>query len=184
MVPLLDLWIPILVAALVVFFASSIIHMVLKYHRKDFLGLAQEESVRAALKGTPPGQYMVPYTPDMKDMRSEAMQRKMTEGPVGIITIRPSGMINMGPLLTQWLLYCLLISLFCGYIAHATIPVGSEYLKVFQVVGASAWLGYGLSTISQGIWQSRPWSTVGKDIFDGLIYALLTAGVFGWLWPR
>ena len=184
MVPLLDRWIPVLVAAVVVFFASSVIHMALKYHRKDLLGLPQEEAIRSALKGTAAGQYMFPYCDDMKEMRSEAMQRKFTEGPVGIVTLRNPGMINMGPLLTQWLVYCLVISLICAYIAHATLPVGSEYLKVFQVVGTTAWLGYGGSAISQGIWQSRPWSTVAKDLFDGLVYGLLTAGVFGWLWPR
>lgn len=184
MVPLLDLWIPVLVSAIVVFFASSIIHMALKYHRKDFLGLPQEEAMRTALKGTGPGQYMFPYCSDMKDMRTEAMQKKFSEGPVGIVTLRNPGMINMGPLLTQWMVYCIFISLFAGYIAHATLQVGTEYLKVFQVVGAAAWLGYGGSAISQGIWQSRPWSTVGKDMFDGLVYGLLTAGVFGRLWPR
>lgn len=184
MVPLLDLWIPILVAAVVVFFASSVIHMALKYHRKDLLGVPQEEAIRSTLKGTAPGQYMFPYCNDMKEMRSEVMQKKYTEGPVGIITIRDTGMINMGPLLTQWLIYCIVISLICAYIAHATLPVGTEYLKVFQVVGTTAWLAYGGSCISQGIWQSRPWSTVMKDLFDGLVYGLLTAGVFGWLWPR
>jgi hypothetical protein len=184
MVPLLGLWIPVLVSAVVVFFASSIIHMALKYHRKDFLGLPQEDAIRSALKGTARGQYMFPYCDDMKEMRSETMQKKFTEGPVGIITLRDPGMINMGPMLTQWLIYCLLISFFCAYIAHATIAVGTEYLKVFQVVGTVAWLGYGGSCISQGIWQSRPWKTVTKDVFDGLVYGLLTAGVFGWLWPR
>jgi hypothetical protein len=29
-----------------------------------------------------------------------------------------------------------------------------------------------------------PWSIVLKESFDGLIYSLLTAGTFGWLWPR
>jgi hypothetical protein len=184
MVPLLDLWMPILVAAVVVFFASFIIHMVLRYHRKDFGGLPNEEAARAALKSMPPGQYMFPYCSDMKEMQTPEMKRKFEEGPVGVVTLRPPGMINMGPLLTQWLIYCVLISLVAGYVAHATLPIGAEYLKVFQVAGTSAWLGYSGSVISQGIWQSRPWATVFKDLFDGLIYALLTAGVFGWLWPR
>ncbi len=184
MVPLLDLWIPVLVSGLVVFFASSVIHMALKYHKSDLAGVPQEEAVRAALKGTARGQYMVPYCSDMKDMRSEAMQRKMSEGPVALITILPTGQINMGPLLTRWMVYCLVISLFAGYIASASQPAGAEYLKIFQVVGTTAWMGYAGAAISQGIWQSRPWSTVFKDVFDGLVYGLLTAGVFGWLWPR
>jgi hypothetical protein len=30
----------------------------------------------------------------------------------------------------------------------------------------------------------RSWIRTLKSMFDGLIYALLTASVFGWLWPR
>lgn len=181
-----DLWIPILVSAVVVFFASSIIHMVLKYHRGDLGGLPQEDLVRDALRrqNVPPGQYMIPYCSDMKEMRGEAMQKKFLEGPVAIITLRPNGMMSMGRLLTQWLLYCLGVSFFTGYVASATIPFGAEYLTVFRVVGTVAWLAYASAEISGGIWKSRPWKNVAKDVFDGLIYGLLTAGVFGWLWPR
>jgi hypothetical protein len=184
MVPLLSLWIPILISAVVVFIASSVIHMMLKYHRKDLTAIPQEEAVRGALRNAPPGQYVIPWCADMKEMQNEPMKKKLAEGPVAIVTIRSPGMIDMGPLLTQWLIYCVLISFFCAYVAHATVPVAAEYLTVFRVVGTVAWLGYAGATISAGIWQSRPWSTVAKDVFDGLIYALLTAGVFGWLWPR
>jgi hypothetical protein len=34
------------------------------------------------------------------------------------------------------------------------------------------------------IWYSRAWINTIKSTIDGLIYALLTAGTFGWLWPR
>jgi hypothetical protein len=184
MVSLASLWIPVLVSALIVFFASSVVHMVLKYHRSDLSGVPNDETVRAALKGLPPGQYITPWCADMKEMRTETMKHKFAEGPVAVITVRNPGMINMGPLLTQWLLYCVLISIFCAYVAHVALPAGTPYLKVFQLVGTVAWLGYAGAMISQGIWQSRPWKTVAKDVFDGLLYGLLTAGVFGWLWPR
>ena len=186
MVPLTDLWIPILVAAVVVFFASSVIHMVLKYHRSDVAGLPQEDVVREALRrqNVPPGQYTIPYCADMKDMQTDAMKQKFAEGPVGILTLRPAGMINMGPYLIQWMLYCLLVSFVTAYVAGRTLAAGTEYLAVFRVVGTVAWLAYASAHISGGIWQSRPWSVVLKDVFDGLLYALLTAGVFGWLWPR
>ena len=45
-------------------------------------------------------------------------------------------------------------------------------------------LAYGVGTLSNGIWKGQPWKIVILEAFDGLIYALLTAGVFGWLWPR
>ena len=37
--------------------------------------------------------------------------------------------------------------------------------------------------ISESIWKGQSWSTTLKFVFDGLVYGLLTAGVFGWLWP-
>lgn len=185
MVTLADLWLPIVVAAVIVFVASSIIHMALRYHRTDFKGLPNEDAVRSAVgPAIAPGQYMFPYCSDMKDMKTEAMRKKFQTGPVGILTILKPGEMNMGPMLIQWFLYCLLLSAVAGYIAEACLDRTATYMMVFRVVGAAALLGYAGSTISQGIWQGRPWSTVFKDIIDGLIYAMLTAGTFGWLWPR
>jgi len=45
-------------------------------------------------------------------------------------------------------------------------------------------MAYALGHAHQSIWYRQEWSTTGKYIIDGLIYSLLTAGVFGWLWPR
>ena len=36
MVPLTDLWLPILLSAILVFVASSVMHMLLTYHRSDY----------------------------------------------------------------------------------------------------------------------------------------------------
>ena len=45
-------------------------------------------------------------------------------------------------------------------------------------------MGYAIALWQASIWMGRSWSTTLKGTFDGLIYALLTAGTFGWLWPR
>ncbi len=186
MVSLAQLWIPILVSAVIVFFASSILHMVFKYHRADIHGFKNEDEVRETLRrqNAAPGMYFIPYCSDMKEMQQEAMKKKFVDGPVAIVTVRPSGMVNMGPMLGQWLVYCLVISLFSAYIASVTLPLGTHYLTVFRVVGTVAWLAYSAAHVSAGIWKSQPGSAVIKDVFDGLIYALLTAGTFGWLWPK
>ena len=52
------------------------------------------------------------------------------------------------------------------------------------IVGTTAFMGYSLALLPESIWYKRRWSRTFKSMFDGLIYALLTAGVFGWLWPR
>ena len=114
MVSLGALWLPILLSAVLVFLTSMIIHMVLKYHASDYRPLPNEEAVRAAIRGgnPSPGQYVLPHAPDMKQMGSPEMVAKYTEGPVGVVTLKPSGRPTMGANLTQWFVFSLVISYF------------------------------------------------------------------------
>ena len=75
-------------------------------------------------------------------------------------------------------------AIICAYIAGRTLPVGTPYPRVFQIVGATAFIGYALALCELSIWYRRSWSLTAKAALDGLIYAALTAGTFGWLWPR
>jgi hypothetical protein len=109
---------------------------------------------------------------------------KFKEGPVGMMTIRDNGPVAMPKFLIQWFIYCLIIGFFVAYLTWHTVPSGKDYLSVFRVVGTAAFLSYGLGTISNGIWKGQPWGFTMKEVIDGLIYGLLTAGTFGWLWPR
>lgn len=43
------------------------------------------------------------------------------------------------------------------------------------------WLAIALSAVA--VWNMKPWGMALKHSFDGLVYSLLTAGIFGWLWP-
>jgi hypothetical protein len=180
------LWLPIVLSAVLVFVVSSIIHMVLRYHSSDYGRLPNEDAVRAALRaGSPaPRQYVMPYCSEMKEMQSPEMRQKYTEGPVGVLYLRPAGMPTMGPLLLQWFLFSLVVSLFLGYLASRTVPAGADYLDVFRVVGTAGFLAYGAGQVPAAIWMGKPWSVTWKELFDGFIYGLVTAGVFGWLWPR
>lgn len=40
-----------------------------------------------------------------------------------------------------------------------------------------------LALLQNSIWYKRKWSSTLKSMADGLVYALVTAGTFGWLWP-
>jgi hypothetical protein len=186
MVSIPALWLSILLASVLVFVASSIIHTVLPYHKKDFLPLAEEEAVRAALnrQDVPPGQYMIPHAADMKTMREPPMMAKLNEGPVALIMVLPKGPISMGKTLGQWFLFLLAISIVTAYLTSRTLTPHSEYLQVFRVAGTVSWLGYGGALIWGGIWKGIPWSKVWVDLVDALIYALLTAGAFAGFWPR
>lgn len=180
------LWLPIVLSAVLVFVVSSVIHMVLKYHNRDYTRLPNEDAVRAALRaGNPePRQYVIPYCAEMKEMESPEMRQKYTEGPVGVLNLRPPGIPSMGPLLLQWFLFSLVVSFFVAYLAANTLAPGAEYLDVFRVVGVAGFLAYAAGQVPAAIWMGKPWSVAWKEVFDGLVYGLVTAGTFGWLWPR
>jgi len=185
MVPLAALWLPIVLSAVIVFVASSIMHMVLPYHRSDYSGLPDEDKVRAALRAAnlKRGLYIFPFCTH-KDMKSPALIEKYKEGPVGFLNIMPSGPPAMPKFLGQWVVFCLVVGFFTAYLTAHTVAAGANYLVVFRVAGAAAFMAYGLGHLSDGIWKGQMWSTVIKEVFDGLVYGLLTAGTFGWLWPR
>ncbi|HET6838023.1 MAG TPA: hypothetical protein VFH24_08260 [Gemmatimonadales bacterium] len=186
MVSLGSLWLPILLSAVFVFAASALIHMVLKYHNKDYKRLPNEDAVRAAIRSgnASPAQYVIPYCPEMKAMETPEMKQKYTEGPVAVLNLLRTGVPSMGKSLTQWFIFTLVVSLFIAYVAAHAIPAGTPYLQVFRIVGAVGFLAYGASMVQQSIWWGKPWGNTWKDVFDGLVYGLVTAGTFGWLWPR
>lgn len=185
MVSLAALWLPIVLSAVIVFVASSLMHMLLKYHQSDYQQLPEEDKLLAGLRpaNLRPGLYVFPYCLP-KDMKSPATIEKYKRGPVGFMTIVPSGPPAMPKFLVQWFVYCLLIGFFVAYLTGRTLPRGTDYLAVFRVAGTAAFLAYGLGHLSDGIWKGQRWSATIKEVLDGLVYGLLTAGTFGWLWPR
>jgi hypothetical protein len=185
MVALSSLLLPILLSAVIIFVASSIIHMVLKYHASDYRALPEEDKLLAGLRpaGLTPGLYHFPFCTH-KNMNTPAMQEKYKQGPVGFLTIYPSDPPALPKFLGQWFAYTLLVGVFVGYLTGRTVLPGANYLSVFRVAGTAAFLTYALGPLVNGIWKGQPWSMVFKESFDGLVYSLLTAGTFGWLWPR
>ncbi|GAA0723884.1 hypothetical protein [Dokdonella soli] len=185
MVSLVQLWLPILLSTVLVFIASSILHMVLKFwHTPDCSGFSNEADVAAAIRkgGASAGMYMIPYCkPDA--MKDPAMQEKFKQGPVGIVFLRAPGPANMGAYLGQWFVYCLLVSLFAALIGTHVMAAGMPYQHVFRVVGVIAFMAYGLGSVPNAIWWGHPWGSEVKHIIDGVIYALITAATFAWLWP-
>jgi len=185
MVSIVSLWLPILLSAVAVFLISSIIHMVLQYHKNDFVKLPSEEPVMDDLRKTniPPGDYHFPHAKDMKDMNSPEFVEKMKKGPVGFMTIMESGPPNMGKQLFLWFIYSIIVGIFAAYISGNALAPGAHYLAVFRFAGTTAFVGYSLALMQNSIWYKRNWGATLKSMFDGLIYALFTAGIFGWLWP-
>ena len=183
---LTELWLPILLSAVFVFIVSSIIHMALPIHKGDVKKMKNEEAVLNALRaqGVEPGAYMFPGCNSMKEMGSPELQAKMKTGPVGWLTILPPGGCNMNVSLMWWFVNCLVVGVFVAYLGWHAKPAGPAYLEVFRITGTAALLGYALGFLHESIWKGQAWSVTAKFMFDGLIYALVTAGTFGWLWPQ
>ena len=180
------LWLPILLSSVLVFVASSIIHMLLSWHKDDFAKVPDEEKLRAALRplAIPPGDYCVPRPASTDDMKSPEFVEKQKQGPVMVFTVIPNGPMVMGKYLVQWFLYSVVIGILAAYVAGSALPPGAPYLRVFQLAGATAFIAYSAALWPMSIWYHRAWSTTIKSTIDGLIYAFLTAGTFGWLWPH
>jgi ABC-type antimicrobial peptide transport system permease subunit len=186
MITIMTLWLAIIVSALFVWIASALLWTVLPNHKKDYKGLPDEEAARNALKpqDLKPGQYVVPFVTEMKQMKDKDVVKKFEEGPVAYMTVVPKGIPSMGKNMVFSLIYYIIVGIFVAYLASRFLSADTEYLTVFRLTGTVAFVAYGMGIIPDAIWFGRPWSAVFKNLFDSLIYSLLTAGTFGWLWPN
>lgn len=185
MVPILSLWLPILLSAVAVFIISSIIHMALGYHANDYKELPSEKDVLDDLRkyNIPEGDYHFPRPKNMKDMSSQEFIEKLKKGPVGLMIIKKREFSSMAKELSLWFIYSVIVGIFAAYITGRALGPGAEYIAVFRFAGASAFAGYSLALLQNSIWWKKNWAATFKTMFDGLIYALFTGGIFGWLWP-
>src|ERR1051326_5513819 len=156
MTELQALWLPILLSSVIVFIASSIVHMVLPWHHSDYPKLSKEDQVMDALRplGIPPGDYFVPRPSGREDMQSEKFKEKLKAGPSMVFTILPSGGMAMGRNLSLWFVYLIVVGIFSGYVASAALPPGTSYLKVFPLAGTTAFVGYSLALWQMSIWYN------------------------------
>ena len=185
MVSIASLWLPVLLSAVLVFVASSVIHMLLTYHVADAGPVPDQKKAADALRGLeiPPGDYAIPRASSMKEMNTPEFAEQLKRGPVVFLTVLPDGLLNVGRSLAQWFVYCVIVGAVAGYAAGVTLAPGADYGLVFRVVGTVAFAGYALALPQSTIWWYRSWRFTLTTMFDGVIYALLTAGAFGWLWP-
>jgi len=186
MTGLIALWLPILVSAVLVFIASALIHTVLPWHKGDYRSVANEEQVSAALRpfAIPPGDYILPRPASSADLKSPEFLERVRQGPNIVMTVLPNAQWSMGRNLGLWFLYCLIVSILAAWLTGLAAPPGSDYHAVFHFVAITAFIGYAVALWQMSIWWRRSWMTTFKATIDGIIYALLTAGAFAWLWPR
>ena len=186
MTALYSLWLPIVLSAVIVFVVSSFIHMLLPWHKSDYLRVPGEDKLMELLRplAIPPGDYMIPRPSSTREMRSPEFAEKLSKGPVLIMTTWRNGPMPMATNLVLWFLYSIVVGIFAAYVAGSALPPAAPYIRVFQLAGVTAFIGYSVALWQMSIWYRRAWSTTIKATIDGLIYALLTGGTFGWLWPH
>ncbi len=160
--------------------------MVFRYHANDLRKLPDENAVADAVRklNIPPGEYILPHASSTKEMNSPEFREKVRKGPGVALNIWPGGSLSMVMNLTQWFFYSVVVSIFAAYVASRALGPGVNYLAAFRFVGATAFACYAVGGWQDSIWFKRSWVTTLKNTFDGLLYALLTAGTFGWLWIR
>jgi hypothetical protein len=186
MVSLTSLWLPIVLSAVAVFLTSFLLHMVLTYHRADYKGVPQEDAFLESARtlNIPPGDYIAPHASAPSAMKDPAFVDKWKRGPIVLMTVLAGETPAMGKQLTQWFVYALIVSWLAGYVASRALDPAATYLEVFRFAGTSAFLAYAMALPQYSIWYRRSWATTFRSMFDGLVYALITGGMFGWLWPR
>jgi len=184
-VSILQLWMPIGLAALFCWFASALIHMLMKYHNSDYKKLSNEEQVAEAIRaGSPtPGLYHMPHCTDMKEMNDESMQQKFIKGPIAMISIFDNGLPPMGKLLVQQFLYFVFACTMIAYVASLALAMSVEFSSVFRFVFTLSFLTFGVAVIPYSIWFGHPWLNCLRYLVDAIIYAAVVAATFAWLWP-
>ena len=178
---LINLWLPILICGIVLFFTSSVFWTMLPHHENDTDRAPCEDDLMDALQklDLPAGPYMFPFIRH-SEMKDEAMQEKYKSGPRGQLILWD--LPNMGQNLGLTFTYFLMISLVIGYITWTAIGADAKvgFMKVFQIVGAMAMLVYCTSGHLNSIWFRR---RILMDSLDGIAYGVLTGLIFAMLWP-
>ena len=178
---IMTLWQPILVSGVLTFIAGSVIWMLMPWHKSDWSKVTDEEGARNALSGLAPGQYNLPYCPDQAAFKNPEMQQRFKDGPIAFINVVPSRLPAMGPKLGLMFAYNVLVAIVCAYFVSRTAAPDADYLAIFRISGAVAFVAYGMAYVQESVWFGRPWSATIKTFLDALIHALLTGGAFGWL---
>jgi putative ABC transport system permease protein len=137
-----------------------------------------------AVRNIPPGDYGAPHASSPEAMKDPAFIAKMKKGPMVFMTVSAGGEYAMGKYLAMWFVYQVVVSGIAAYVTGRALPAGAHYLEVFRFAGCTAFVAYAMALPQHSIWYRRNWGTTIRSMVDGLIYGLLVAGTFGWLWPR
>lgn len=187
---LLALWLPILLSAVGVWIVAAIVWMALPHHKRDFIAIPHtdgggEEAFMEAVRtlGIKPGNYVFPDFRGREAMKSQRVQKALSEGPVGHLSLWPTPLTMGGKMIGTFVVY-LMVSILVAYLASITLPKPAAFARVFQVVGTAGILAYSFSFIPNAIWFGSYRRTIIASIIDGIVFGLITGAIFAWRWPH
>ena len=177
---LLELWLPVLLCGIALFFASFISWVILPHHFADFKKLEQEDEFMKTVRDMelPVGNYMFPQVQSKKEMSNPEYTKKYETGPRGTLDIY--NVANMPINLGLTFLFFLVTSAVIGYITLVSCPAGTEFFKVFRVAGTIGILVHATSGMLNGIWFRK---RLIAHFIDGIVYGLMIGLIFASLWP-
>jgi hypothetical protein len=178
-VSVIDLWLPILVTAIVTHVYSTLAWTALPHHKPEWIKIPDEDAAYPALEKIPPGQYVFPHASCQKDFQSEAFQGKQ-KSRNGMLVIW-NGPVHMGKAILQTLLTYIVVAFVIGYLASIGLTRGAEFMKVLQFVTTAGLLAHIAAKFPFVCWFRR---RIVMEVLDGVIFALLTGVIFAALWPQ
>ncbi len=122
---LMQLWLPILLSGVALFFASFLSWMILQLHKNDWRKLPCEDEFLSSVRGLniPAGSYMFPGCNTQTEMQSAEFKQKFERGPVGIMTVFSK--VNMGRNLGLTFAYFLAVSFCLAYLGTIGVDPGA-----------------------------------------------------------
>jgi hypothetical protein len=176
-----DLWLPTILSATALFFASAVAWMFLPHHRGDWTKLPDEDSLMKWFdsQGLRPGNYMFPHAGTPDEMKSEAFQERMRKGPRGVLCLW-STVPQMGRNMTWTFVFYFVSSFVIAYLSAMAMLPGESFWQVFRFVSTAGLLTYCAAGIPGAIWFHQK---IATNLIDGVAYALISGYIFATCWP-
>ena len=182
---IINLWLPILLSGVVVFFASFVTWALLPFHNKEYKALPGEEQFVDAIKrhNVPAGDYMFPFAAcNSEKMKDPAFREQLKSMPMGHLRVW-HGQPNMGKNMALTVLVFMVIGVFVAYLTSQTLTPGADKMRVFQIATTAAFMAHAFGGMCNAIWFGKSLRGFTLDFIDAVVYALITGAIFTWLWP-
>jgi hypothetical protein len=177
---MIELWLPVVVSSIAVFFASFLSWMVLRLHQKDWVKMPREDDFMKCVAdlGLRQGNYMFPGTTSPKEENEPAYQQKYQAGPRGTLQVHEP--VNLGRNLGLTFAYFFVCNATIAYLASFALSSESDFITVFRFVATVALLTYLASIVQHAIWFRV---RITGHVIESIAYALIAGVIFASLWP-